>query len=66
MFCPPLVLSLWCLCLKAEEDDWIEEANILVLVLLEDFVSMIQNDKQVGSLLVAVQLLASDKIYGGF
>ncbi|XP_060109456.1 crossover junction endonuclease EME1 isoform X1 [Heteronotia binoei] len=32
---------------QADEDNWIEEPNILVLVLLEDFVSMIQNYKQV-------------------
>ncbi|XP_077184034.1 structure-specific endonuclease subunit EME1 [Paroedura picta] len=31
---------------QAEEDNWIEEPNILVLVLLEDFVSMIRNYKQ--------------------
>ncbi|KAL8163304.1 UNVERIFIED_CONTAM: hypothetical protein K2H54_016988 [Gekko kuhli] len=32
---------------QAEDDNWKEEPNILVLVLLEDFVSMIQNYKPV-------------------
>lgn len=51
------------MCLKAEKDNWIEEPNVLVLV--EDFVSMIQNCKQVRSLQVAVEL-ASYKIDDGF
>ncbi|XP_054832033.1 crossover junction endonuclease EME1 [Eublepharis macularius] len=32
---------------QAEEDSWIKEPNILILILLEEFVSMIQNYKQV-------------------
>ncbi|XP_048344399.1 crossover junction endonuclease EME1 [Sphaerodactylus townsendi] len=32
---------------QVEENSWIEEPNILVLILLEEFVSMIQNYKQV-------------------
>ncbi|XP_053158629.1 crossover junction endonuclease EME1 isoform X2 [Hemicordylus capensis] len=32
---------------QAEEDNWVEEPNILVLLLLEEFISMIHNYKQV-------------------